>query len=199
MLQLLLFAGARRSAQPSPAPSAIPGSNPGAATQPGIAPAVEKEEEPKKNEPVDKVPIHDLADHWADLVGKGKKKGGTNQPKAKAKGKAKAKATTAKAKGKAKAKAAKATNVANTAARKRPAAHVSAAGNGLLRYPGVPTKINKPVHIDGWKIYTSLKSCAWRVYEDGNKIDKKFHWGGDGSLGPTAWKSLCDYITEGSK
>ena len=63
----------------------------------------------------------------------------------------------------------------------------------------MPTKINKPVHVDGWKIYTSLSSTSWRVYEEGNKIDKRFCWGVDGSLGPTAWKNLCEYIAEGSK
>ena len=202
-------ATAAGAAPPSSASSASPGNALGAAIQEETVPASEKEEKPKEKEPVKEpvppVPIKNLADEWSDLVGNGKKKkkgGGKGKAKAKAKGKAKSKAkgaanATAKATPKAEAVAASTTNKGKAAVLKRPAAHLTS--NLKLPYPGVPTKINKPVHVDGWKIYTSLSSTSWRVYEEGNKIDKRFCWGVDGSLGPTAWKNLCEYIAEGSK
>ena len=82
------------------------------------------------------------------------------------------------------------------AAMKRPAGcHEQAAKKtegGLLKYPGVPKAGEKrpPMKIGTSTIYTNVLSSCWRLKEKpGDRLDKAYHWKGDGR-GEAAWQEL---------
>ena len=65
-----------------------------------------------------------------------------------------------------------------------------------LRFPGVPKgTINPaPLHVHGFKIYTSIASQKWRALEDGKRVGTALSFGKTEGEARASWSRLVKHV-----